>query len=60
MEAIVFVFIILQIFYTRPHFGRLFLKAFERQSNSDGAQNIASLVEMISFIHFSNLLEVNT
>ena len=57
MEAIVF--IILQIFFfTRPHFGRPFLKAFKRQKNSVSAQNIISLFKVFSFIHFNNLLGI--
>ena len=35
------------IFTQRPHFGRPFLKAFKRRSNSVGAQNIVSLFKMI-------------
>ena len=50
--------IILQIFFTRPHFGRPFLKVFKRQRNSVSAQNIISLFEVFSFIHFNNLLGI--
>ena len=46
------------IFFTRPHFGRRFLKAFKRQSTSVSAQNIISLLKVFSFIHFNNLLEI--
>ena len=46
--------------YTRPHFGRPFLKAFRWQSNSAGAQNIVSLIKMFSSIHFNNLLRMKT
>ena len=43
------------IFYTRPHFGRPFLRAFKRHRNSVSAQNITSLFKVFSFIHFNNL-----
>ena len=42
-------------FFTRPHFGRPFLKAFKRQRKSV-AQNIISLLRVFSFIHFNDLL----
>ena len=45
-------------FFTRPHFGRPFLKAFKRQRNSVSAQNIISLFKVFSFIHFNNLLGI--
>ena len=45
-------------FFTRPYFGRPFLKAFKRQRNSVSAQNILSLFKVFSFIHFNNLLGV--
>ena len=44
--------------FTRPHFGRPFLKAFK--SNSVGAQNIVSLFKMFSSSHFNNLLGIKT
>ena len=40
--------------------GDLFSKAFKRQSNSVGAQNIVSLFKMFSSIHFNNLLGMKT
>ena len=46
------------IFFTRPHFGRPFLKAFKRQSTSVSAQNIISLLKVFSFIHLNNLLGI--
>ena len=46
------------IFFTRPYFGRPFLKAFKRQRNSVSAQNIISLFKVLSFIHFNNLLGI--
>ena len=59
MDAIVF--IILQIFFTRPNFGRPFLKAFKRQRNSVSAQNIICLfLKVFSLIHFNNLLGIKT
>ena len=48
------------IFFTRPHFGRPFLKAFKRQENSVSAQNIISLFKVFSFIYFNNLLGIKT
>ena len=53
-------FIILQIFFTRPRFGRPFLKAFKRQRNSVSAQNVISLFTVFSLIHFNNLLGIKT
>ena len=50
MKAIVFIF--LQYFYTRPHFGRPFLKAFK------GVKVILLVLKMFSFIDFNNLLEM--
>ena len=47
------------IFFTRPHFGRPFLKAFKRQRNSV-AQNIISLFKVSSFIHVNYLLGIKT
>ena len=46
------------IFLTRPHFERPFLKAFKLHRNSVNAQNIISLFKVLSFIHFNNLLEI--
>ena len=46
------------IFFTRPHFGRPFLKAFKRHSKSVSAQNIISLLKVFSFIHFNNLFRI--
>ena len=50
----------LNIFFTRPHFGRHFLKAFKRQRNSVSNQNIISLFKVFSFIQFNNLLGIKT
>ena len=47
-------------FFTRPHFGRPFFKAFKCQRNSVSAQNIISLFKVLSFIHFNNLLGIKT
>ena len=47
-------------FFTRPRFGRPFLKAFKRQRNSVSAQNVISLFTVFSFIHFNNLLGIKT
>ena len=47
-------------FFTRPHFGRPFLKSFKRQSSSVSSQNIGSLFKMLSCIHFNNLLGIKT
>ena len=46
------------IFFTRPHFGRPFFRAFKRQRNSASSQNIISLLKVFSFIHFNNLLGI--
>ena len=46
------------ICFTRPHFGRPFLRAFKRHRNSDSAQNIISLFKVFSFIHFNNLVGI--
>ena len=46
------------ILFTRPHFGRPFIKSFKRQRNSVSAQNIISLFIVFSFIHFYNLLRI--
>ena len=48
------------IFFTRSHFGRPFLKAFKRQKNSVSAQNVISLFKVFSFIHFNNLRGIKT
>ena len=53
-------FIILQISLLKAAFGRPFLKAFKRQINSVGAQNIVSLFKMISPIHFNNIFGMKT
>ena len=45
-------------FFIRPHFGRPFLKAFKRQSNSVSAKNIISLFKVFNSIHFNNLLGI--
>ena len=45
-------------FFTRPHFGRPFLKAFKRQRKSVSAQNIISLLKVFSFLHFNDLLRI--
>ena len=47
-------------FFTRPHFGRPFLKAFKLQRNSVSAQTIISLFKVFSFIHFNTLLGIKT
>ena len=48
------------IFTQTLNFGRAFLKAFRRQNNSVGAQNIVSLFIRFSSIHFNNLLGMKT
>ena len=48
------VYYLSNIFTQGPHFGRPFLKALKRHSNSVGAQNIVSLFKMFSSIHFNN------
>ena len=50
----------IKYFYTRPHFGRPFFKAFKRQTNSVGDKNIVSLFKMFSSINFNNLLEIKS
>ena len=45
-------------FSVRSHFGRPFLKAFKRQRNSVSAQNIISVFQVFTFIHFNNLLGI--
>ena len=47
-------------FFTRPQFGRPFLKAFKRQRNYVSAHNIISLFKVFSFIHFNNFLGIKT
>ena len=49
------VFIIFQIFCLQ---GRILGDLFKRQRNSVSAQNIISLFEVLSFIHFNNLLGI--
>ena len=45
-------------FFTRPHFGRPFLKAFNRQIVSQRSKNINSLFKVLGFIHFNNSLVI--
>ena len=61
MFIILHIYIYIYFFFTRPRFGRPFLKLklFKRQRNSVSAQNIIiSLFKVFSFIHFDNLLGI--
>ena len=59
-ELLCYFLCINKYFFTRPHFGRPFLKAFKCQRNSVSAQNIISLFKMFSFIYFNNLLGIKS